>query len=319
MKPSIGSDLVRALHSIVRGVRKFAYTRPSSNPSINIAIDRPRIGLALGGGFARGIAHVGVLKVLIENGVTVDAIAGTSAGSIAAAAFASGCTVEEMIASVRKLRWHKFARWRFCRMGFASNERMESLLTEIFRCRTFEQTRIPLAVVAADLATGEAVTFREGGLVLPVRASCCFPGLFVPVEYRGHRLVDGVVVASVPVAPLRDMGANVIVGVHLKGNRSSAPVTNLFQVVGDSFQIMQDRNQSNWRHECDLVIEPKVLHFRWDDFERADELVAAGEDAARAALPALKHLLEERTLSLVSPHKRVRRIATPVLEPGAGS
>jgi NTE family protein len=319
MKPNLKADLVKVLHSVLRGIRKFGYSRPASNLPVNTVRLRPRIGLALGGGFARGIAHAGVLKVFIENGIPVDAIAGTSAGSIAAAAFASGCTVEEMLAAVRKLRWNKFARWTFSRMGFASNERMESLLHELFRCRTFEQTRIPLAIVAADLGSGEAVTFRQGSLILPVRASCCFPGLFVPVEYRGRRLVDGVVVASVPVAPLHDMGADVIVGVHLRAEGSSTPVTNLFQVVGESFQIMQDRNQSNWRSECDLVIEPKVLNFRWDEFERADELVAAGEAAARAVLPELRRLLEDRAAQTKAVLKRGPGVSTPVLEPHASS
>ncbi len=313
MKSSMTGQLVKVLRSAAQGIRKFAYARPATN--LHPSHRRLRLGLALGGGFARGIAHVGVLKALVENGIPIDAIAGTSAGSIAAAAFASGCTIEEMVATVRKLRWHKFARWTFSRLGFATNERMESLLPEMLRCRTFEQTRIPLAIVATDIASGKGVIFREGDLVPPVRASCCFPGLFVPVEYRGRRLVDGVVVAGLPVEPLREMNVDIIIGVHLKSNGSSAAPTNLFQVVGESFQIMQDRNQSNWRSDCDLVIEPEVLQFSWDDFGRADELVAAGESAARAALPAIRKLLDEGTVRAATPHEKVSRVKTPVLEP----
>ncbi len=319
MRSDFKGRWVDAWRSAVRGIRRFAYSPKASPLQVQKPAARPRVGLALGGGFARGIAHVGVLKVLIESGIPIDTIAGTSAGSIAAAAFASGCTIEEMIAAVHKLRWHKFARWTFSRLGFATNERMESLLPQMLRCRTFEQTKIPLAIVAADLTTGEAVTFREGSLIQPVRASCCFPGLFIPVEYRGHRLVDGVIVGALPVEALRKMNVDVIIGVHLKGNGSSSAPTNLFQIVGESFQIIQDRNQSCWRDNCDLVIEPDVLHVRWDDFERADELVAAGEVAARAALPALRHLLEQGEPQAALVSKKVQSTSTPVLEPRASS
>ncbi len=319
MRSNFRGRLADGLRSAVRAIRRFANSPPTPHLQVQEPAVRPRIGLALGGGFARGIAHVGVLKVLMESGIPIDAIAGTSAGSIAAAAFASGCTIKEMIAAVHTLRWHKFARWTFSRLGFATNERMESLLPQMFRCRTFEQTKIPLAIVAADLTTGEAVTFREGSLIQPVRASCCFPGLFIPVEYRGHRLVDGVIVGALPVEALRGMDVDVIIGVHLKGNGSSSPPTNMFQVVSESFQIIQDRNQSIWRRDCDLVIEPDVLHVRWDDFERADELVAAGEVAARAALPALRHLLEEHEIRAAVVSKKAQSTSTPVLEPHASS
>ena len=319
MKSDFTGQLRRVLRSAVRGLRKFAYSGPVSSIGSEKPGRRPRVGLALGGGFARGIAHVGVLKVLVENGIPIDALAGTSAGSLAAAAFASGCTIEEMIAAARKLRWSKFARWTFSRLGFATNERMESLLKGLLHCRTFEQTKIPLAIVAADVTTGEAVTFREGNLIVPVRASCCFPGLFIPVEYRGRRLVDGVVVGSLPVAALKEMDVDVIVGVHMTSNGSPSPPNNLFQIVGESFQIIQNLNQSNWRKSCDLVIEPKVLDVRWDAFERADELIAAGEAAARAVLPALRLLVQAPEAKVSLPSRSLGRRSMTVVEPGVSA
>ena len=153
----------------------------------------------MGGGFARGFAHIGVLKVLSENRIPIDSLAGTSIGSLVAAAYASGCSIQEMAAAARTIRWSKFARWTLPRLGFATNERLEGLLLKTLRCRTFEQLKLPLAVVAADVTTGEAAIFREGDLVMPLRASCAFPGLFVPIEYGGRLLVDGAVVSSVPV------------------------------------------------------------------------------------------------------------------------
>jgi NTE family protein len=315
MKTDLKGQLGRVLHSAVREIRKFAYSRPASSVQKTAPGRRRRVGLALGGGFARGIAHVGVLKVLLENAIPIDAIAGTSAGSLAAAAFASGCSINELTVFARKLRWSRLARWTFSRHGFASNERMEALLLDLLHCRSFEEAKIPLAVVAADLTTGEAVTFRDGGLILPIRASCSFPGLFIPVSYRGRLLVDGVIVGSVPAAALKEMGVDVIVGVHMTGVGARPRPTNLFQVVGESFQILEDRTQSSWRKHCDVVIEPKVFDARWDEFERADDLIAAGEAAARAALPALRSLLQAQPARAKAPSRAVPRPSTAVLQP----
>ncbi len=315
MKSDFKVQLGRALRSAIRGIRKFAYNHPVPNTRSQLPGWKPRVGLALGGGFARGVAHVGVLKVLVENGFAIHALAGTSAGSLAAAAFASGCSIEELIAAARKLRWSRLARWRFSLLGLASNERMESFLAELLHCQTFEELKIPLAVVAADVTTGEAVTFRDGSLFPPIRASCCFPGLFSPVLYRERLLVDGVIVGSVPAAALKAMDVDVVVGVYMRSVGSRTPPTNFFQVVGESFQILEDRNQSSWRSHCDLVIEPKVQDARWDEFERADDLIAAGEAAARAALPALRRLLQERQPRTTVPSRTVRRPSTAILQP----
>ena len=137
------------------------------------------------------------------------------------------------------------------------------------------------------------VIFREADLITPLRASCSFPGLFVPIEYGGRMLVDGAIVNSVPVSALS--GVEVVVAVHIRSNCLERRPTNLFEIVGESFRITQNLNQSSWRNRSDLVIEPELTDFRWDDFGRAGELIAAGEMAARQALPGLRKLLRERT------------------------
>ena len=206
--------------------------------------------------------------------------------------------------AARSLRWNKFARWTIPRLGFATNERMDLLLSKLLHCRTFEQLKLPLAVVAGDIRIGEAVTFREGDLIMPVRASCSFPGLFVPIEYKGRLLVDGVVVESVPVAALR--GMDVVVAVNVQNKGFIERPSSLFEVVGESFRIAQNLNQSNWRDHCDLVIEPMIEDFHWDEFGRADELIAAGEMAAWKALPALRNLLRERATQVATQGERHR-------------
>lgn len=308
LRSQVEAQLGKVLRATVREIRRFARSRPVPRDQGNQPLRRPRLGLALGGGFARGIAHVGILKVLVENQIPIDAVAGISSGSIAAAAFASGCTIQELTEAARSLRWNKFARWTIPRLGFATNDRMELLLSKMLHCRTFEQLKLPLAVVAGDIRTGEAVTFREGDLITPVRASCSFPGLFVPVEYKGRLLVDGVVVGAVPVAALRGMDVVVAVNVQSKGFLDRP--RSLFDVVGESFHLTQKLNHPDWRDHCDLLIEPKIEDFHWDDFGRADELIAAGEMAAWRALPALRKLLRERVTQLEPQGERRRSSLT---------
>lgn len=290
MASGLDDKLWKPLRSAVQSVRKFAYRSAQRPPTEPARQARPRIGLALSGGFAHGVAHLGVLKVLREFHIPIDALAGTSVGSVVAAAYASGCPIEEMIEEARKVRWKTFGRWTVSKLGLATNERMEEMLERVVRCPRFEELPIPLAVVAADLSTGEAVTFRHGYLVPPLRASCSFPGLFVPVEYEGRLLVDGAIVASVPVEALASLGVDRIIAVRLNSSSARQAPRNLFQVIGQAFQIVEELNQAGWREHCSVVIEPDVSPVRWDEFQRADELLLAGEGAARRLEPELRAL-----------------------------
>ena len=253
----------------------------------------PSIGLALGGGFARGIAHIGVLKVLEEEGIPIRMIAGTSVGALIGAAYCSGLTIAELEDVAHRVRFTTFARWTLSRCGFATTDRMVSFLTRTLKVRTFEELRIPLGVTATDFNTGEPVVFKAGSIIDPVRASCSYPGMFLPVMIRGRWLVDGMLSHPVPSRPLREMGAERVLAVHLKGqwSKTAAP-RHLFDVIGQSFAIAQDRMSPVWRGAADLVIEPDVAGFDYDDFKRADELMWVGELAMRRALPEVRKWLE---------------------------
>jgi len=292
MADRLTDKLGEALRTGIRGLRAFAYAPPRRERATASAATRPRIGVALGGGFARGMAHIGVLKVLVENGIPIDALSGASVGSIIAAVFAAGARTDAMTEYARRVRWGSFARWTVARLGLASNWKMDAMLREFLHCTTFEELRIPLAVVATDISSGETAVFREGELIAPLRASCSFPGLFTPVSYQGRLLVDGAIVGSVPASALRGMGVDRIIGVHLNSNGPHHVPTNIFQVVGQAFQIAERQSSKTWRQDCDAVIEPDVTEFNWDDFDRVDEMVAAGERAAREALPVVRRLLE---------------------------
>src|SRR6267378_375319 len=269
--------------------------RNSLNGSSVVSPARPGVGLALGGGFARGFAHLGVLQVLEQNQIPISHIAGTSVGSILGAAYASGAPLERIIATCRTLRFRDIARWRVSRLGLASNHRLENLIERVFESRRFEDLRIPLAVVATDLTSGEPVVFTQGNLVDAIRASCAFPGLFEPVEIGTRCLADGGLVAPVPTRAARDLGAATVIGVSvgMQDGHRGAP-TNIFQVVSRAVSAAQKHQLEIWERHADLVLRPDVQSLAWDDFDRADEAIAAGAAAALRALPRIEKLLGQK-------------------------
>jgi NTE family protein len=252
-----------------------------------------RIGLALGGGFARGIAHAGVLKVFEQNGIPIHAIAGVSAGAIVAAAYASGASPDEIATAGCSMRFTDVARWSLGRMGFVVSERMEKFLRRLLKCHRFEEMKVALGVVATDLSSGDPVLFRDAGDVyLPIRASCSYPGLFQPVRYGSRLLVDGAMSVEVPALLARKLGATRVISVHLPMQGQATPPQNMFQVVNRCFQIMQRRMEDGWRRMSDLVLVPEVQGVEWDEFSSARKLIDAGQRAAEAALPVIRKWME---------------------------
>jgi NTE family protein len=283
---------VKSLGNIIRSVQAFG-RELSRKTAPTLPTRIPAIGVALGGGFARGIAHIGVLKVLEEEGIPVRVVTGTSVGALIGACYCSGLSLAEMQDVAHSVRFTTFARWTLSRFGFASNDRMVSFLTRTLKCKTFEELRIPLGVTATDFNTGEGVVFHSGSIIDPVRASCAYPGMFLPVEIRGRYLVDGMLSHPVPTRPLLEMGADRVLAVHLKGTwATGGPPRHLFDVIGQSFAIAQDAMSSLWRDAADLVVEPDVAGFAYDDFKRADDLIRAGEVAMRKVLPEVRKWLE---------------------------
>jgi NTE family protein len=287
------------IRKAVSGLRSFAYAGKG---------DRPKVGLALGGGFARGIAHIGVLRVLEENEIPIDFIAGTSVGALIAATYASGTPLEEMERQGYTTRFHDFGRWTLSRMGMASNERLEHYLHKFTPAETFGEMKIPLSIVATDLMSGKSVHFTEGEIGPALRASCAYPGLFLPVEYRGQILVDGFLTETVPAEAAREMGADIVIGVHLEPGLLGSPPQNTIEVISRSFSIIQTAAAQLWHTDVDVLIEPEVHHIQWDEFVKTPQLVAAGETAARAALPKIRAVLASDPAHLPRAQSNTRRI-----------
>ena len=303
---------LKSLGNVIRSVQAFG-RELSRKPAAAEIENAPSVGVALGGGFARGIAHIGVLKVLEEEGIPVKCIAGTSVGALIGAAYCSGLSIEELIEVAYKVRFTSFARWTLSRFGFATNDRMVAFLTRMLKVKTFEELRIPLGVTATEFSTGEGEVFQTGSLIGPVRASCAYPGMFLPVDVNGRWFVDGMLSYPVPTIPVREMGAQRVLAVHLKGQwcSQSAP-RHLFDVIGQSFAIAQDRMSDRWRQGADLVIEPDVAGFEYDDFKRAGELLKVGEVAMRRALPQVRKWFEKRVDERATP-----RFQAAIADPAA--
>ena len=280
---------MKQLGKIIRSVQAFG--RELSGRTVPEYSEKsPSMGLALGGGFARGMAHIGVLKVLEEENIPIRYIAGTSVGALLGAAYCSGVSPDELQAMAVRVRFKHFARWTLSRYGFASNDRMIGFLSSILKVKTFEELRIPLAVTATDFSTGDGVVFDSGSLIEPVRASCAYPGMFSPVKINGRWLVDGMLAHAVPTKPLRKMGADRVIGVHLKGKWAAPDGTprHLFDVIGQCFSIAQDLTCGLWKDAADLIIEPDVNGYKYDDFQHSNALIQAGEEVTRAMLPQIR-------------------------------
>jgi NTE family protein len=277
---------------VVRSVR--AFSRELTRPTIGAALPRRlTLGVALGGGFARGVAHIGALKVLEEENIPVDFVAGTSVGAIIGAAYCGGMTAAELEEMARSIRFRDFARLTLSRYGFYSSDRMVRFFARVLKKHTFEELAIPLAITATEFRTGEAAVFTTGALADPIRASCAYPGMFLPVEIDGRSYIDGMLAYAVPTTPLRRMGADRVIGIYLSAHWSNArPPRHVFEVIGQCFSIAQAKLSDSWAKDANLVIEPDVNGFSYDCFDRTPELVAAGEAAMRAGLPQVREMLD---------------------------
>ena len=257
-----------------------------------MASDRPTIGLALSGGAARGMAHVGVLRAFTENNIPIDCIAGTSAGSLVGGAFATGMPLDQIEEFGRKLRWRDIGRMTVSRMGVQTNDRLEQFLRDRLPVTRFEDLRIPFAAVATELKSGAAVILRDHGDVpFAIRASCTIPGWYVPVtDEQGRQLVDGGLVAIIPSSVARSLGADIVIAVDVnaEGAKFIGSTSSVIGVVLQSMLVVQKTASHYQLSLSDYVIKPKVGHIRWDEMGRGDELMEAGY---KAGLESVREIL----------------------------
>lgn len=274
--------------------------RPSSTPvAVDPAVPKraPRIGLALGGGAARGFAHVGVIAALEEAGIRPDLIVGTSAGSLVAAIYASGKTAAQLQQSALSMEEAEISDWTlpiFGR-GVLRGEALARYVNAQVGHRLIESMSVPLGIVATDLKTGRGVLFQRGDTGAAVRASSSVPSVFSPVRIGAQEYVDGGLVAPVPVSFARQMGAELVIAVDISNNPEGNQVDGTLQVVLQSFAIMGRSINRFELKDADVVIRPELVGVKSGDFAAKRRSMEAGKAAMQRMMPTLKAVIEQRS------------------------
>jgi NTE family protein len=248
----------------------------------------PRIGLALGGGAARGFAHIGAIQVLEEAGIRPDLVVGTSAGSLVAALYASGRGAQDLAATALTLDEGAISDWTFPGRGVIRGEALAHFVREKTGGRTIERMPLPLGIVATDLDSGAPVLFRRGDTGTAVRASSAVPAVFQPVTIGTREYVDGGLVSPVPVPQAREMGAEFVIAIDISTPPEGAPTGDALKMLLQTFTIM---SRSISRHElkdADAVLRPSLIGVSSADFNGRVRAIRAGREAATRALPDLK-------------------------------
>jgi NTE family protein len=255
------------------------------------------IGLALSGGGARGFAHIGVLKVLAENNIPVDMIAGTSIGSVVGGAFAAGMNVDEIEAMAHGIKWRDLTRPSFSPIALLSNAPMGKFLHRHFPVNRFEDLKIPFAAVAVDLRKPECVELKgTGDVIHAIRASCAVPAVFAPIrDDSGRILVDGGVMAPLPIDAVKEMGADIVIAVDLLSSGSTfnrAPSTAIGMMISSAMVLLRAAS-NNQTHQANVMIIPEIAHIRPDKLNQGKDCQKRGEEAALAKIDEIKRLISD--------------------------
>lgn len=258
---------------------------------------RPRLALALGGGAARGFAHVGVVEALERAGLRPDLIVGTSAGSLVGALYASGLDGPGLHRAALSLEEGVLGDWTLTGRGLLRGRALQDLVNRLVASRPIERFAIPYAAVVTDLYNGRAMLLRQGDAGVAVRASSAVPGVFEPVSIGGREYVDGGLSSPVPVRAARGLGADVVVAVDIAAQPRFQETDTLPRVLLQTFAIMASHLADNELREADVVIRPSVGDLSSADFSQRALAIAEGERAALAALAAIRAALANRAAS----------------------
>jgi len=255
------------------------------------------VGLALGGGSARGLAHLGVLKVLLKNNIPIDLVAGTSIGALIGAVYALGCPLKKVEERALNLKWWDLADFAISKIGFLEGRNLENMIKELIEEKAFRNLKKPLSIVCTDIENGEEVVYNSGRLYRVIRASCSVPGIFIPIRISGKLLVDGGLKSNVPTEVAKRMGASYVIASDVGYCVKKGKISNVFQMVFQSMQIVGNELNKYETKAADCVIKVDLN----DDidqmaFHKAKEIIRAGENAAKNMLPALLAGLKQEGL-----------------------
>ena len=271
---------------------KPAATPPAPAPApAPAAVRKPKIGLALGGGAARGFAHIGVIKMLESQGIVPDYVVGTSAGAVVGSLYAGGNDAFAMQKIAVQLDEKIFADWTLGGRGLLKGEALQDFINQHLNKRPLEKLNKPFATVATDLNSGDRVVFRNGDTGMAVRASASVPGVFQPTQFRGRSYVDGGLTSPVPVQAARDMGADFVIAVDISDRPAGQPVDSMTGILWQTTTIMGGVIARNELRDADVVIRPTLPYVKSWDFTARHDAMMEGEKAALAALPQIRQKL----------------------------
>ncbi|MBV8679952.1 MAG: patatin-like phospholipase family protein [Aquitalea sp.] len=273
-----------------------------TTPKPEIAVPKvpvkPKVALALGGGAAKGFAHIGVIKMLEANGIVPDIITGTSAGSVVGSLYASGLTGLQLQAKAMQLDESELTDWTLSTKGFLKGEKLEAYINAQVGNRPIEKLPRRLGVVSTELDSGQKVVFRMGNTGQAVRASASIPNVFLPVVIGGKRYVDGGLVSPVPVSAAREMGADFVIAVDISAKPKPGKATGLFSMLDQSFNIMSGPTLAAELKQADVVIRPNVLNIGSADFEARHQAILEGEKATQQLMAVIRSRLQQKSLAL---------------------
>ena len=252
-----------------------------------------KLALALGGGAARGFAHVGVIKTLESQGIFPDIIVGTSAGAVVGALYAAGNSGFQLQKLAHRLDETKISDWSLPDRGVLKGESLQQFVNEAVGQRPLEALKKPFGAVATDLRSGESIVFRTGNTGMAVRASATVPGVFQPVRIGGREYVDGGLSSLIPVQAARQMGADVVIAVDISAVPGNQPVRSTFDILMQTFTIMGQSLARYELKEADVVIRPQVGAVGSTEFQARHDAILEGERAAQAALPRIREALRK--------------------------
>ena len=281
-------------------------TPPPITPPVAPTPVKLKIGLALGGGAAKGFAHIGVIKMLEASGIHPDVVAGPSAGSVVGALYASGMDPFQLQEQAFSLDASNIRDVRLFSGGLVQGRKLQDYVNQLVGQRPIEKLKLPFAAVATQLETGQRTVFVRGNTGQAVRASSSIPGVFEPTEISGKHYVDGGVVSPVPVDAARQLGADFVIAVDISTKPGGGNPQGMVNIVGQSIAIMGQQLGAQELARADVVIRPNVSSIGATDFEQKNQAILEGERAALAAIPAIRAKLAALTAA---------RQAAPTLVP----
>jgi len=252
-----------------------------------------KIGLALGGGAFRGVAHIGVLQAFEENGIKPNYISGTSIGAFIGALYAFGTPAQKMLELARDITWLSISHFSLSKMGLLTNDEIGEIIENLLgKERQIEEAPIPLSIIATDIGKGSKVVFEKGSLVDAVLASTCIPGIFIPIEIDSRMLVDGFLVENVPITPLKKYDPDVIIAVNLDVGRIYEKPDDIIDVIISALDIAVTVYTRSIVEKADIIIEPDVGSYSRFDSKKVDKFYQQGYEAAQKALPKIQSVLK---------------------------